>query len=103
MSLSTLHSCYNYITCLVFGNVPKIMRFLGGPNTPNICVRGTKFNFKDWAPRLDLVRRLEPKALLPAQGAPTCDSPQLTTGSSTPLHVHLVPPMAAERYFPDHG
>ena len=28
-------------------NVPKITRFLGGPNRPKICVRGTKINFKD--------------------------------------------------------
>ena len=26
----------------------KFMRFLGGPNRPKICVRGTKFNFEDW-------------------------------------------------------
>ena len=36
------------ICCLL--NVPKIMRFLGGPNRPKICVRGTKINFKDWDP-----------------------------------------------------
>ena len=28
-------------------NVPKITRFLGGPNIPKICVAETKFNFKD--------------------------------------------------------
>ena len=27
----------------------KFMGFLGGPNGPKICVRGTKFNFEDWA------------------------------------------------------
>ena len=26
----------------------KFARFLGGPNRPKICVRGTKFNFEDW-------------------------------------------------------
>ena len=26
----------------------KFTRFWGGPNWPKICVRGTKFNFKDW-------------------------------------------------------
>ena len=40
MSLSTLH-------------VPKITRFLGEPNRPKICVRGTKFNFKDWGDDVD--------------------------------------------------
>ena len=30
-------------------NVPKITRFLGGPNRPEICVWETKFNFKDLA------------------------------------------------------
>ena len=30
------------------------MRFLGGPNKPKICVRGTKFNFKDWGAILPL-------------------------------------------------
>ena len=28
----------------------KFTRFLGGPNWPKTCVRGTKFSFKDWAP-----------------------------------------------------
>ena len=27
----------------------KFTRFLGGPNWPKICGRGTKFDFKDWA------------------------------------------------------
>ena len=32
--------------CLL--HMPKLPRFLGGPNWPKICVWGTKCNFKDW-------------------------------------------------------
>ena len=30
----------------------KFMRFLGGPNGPKICARGTKFDFEDWGWRI---------------------------------------------------
>ena len=48
MSLSTLH-------------VPIIMRFLGGPNRPKICVVGTKFDFKDWVLATALFATLGPQ------------------------------------------
>ena len=30
-------------------HMSKFTHFLGGPKGPKICVRGTKFDFEDWA------------------------------------------------------
>ena len=42
----TVNTQYTHLCRLL--HISKFMRFLGGPSWPNICVWGTKCNFKDW-------------------------------------------------------
>ena len=44
--IDTVNTQYTHLCRLL--HISKFMRFFGGPSWPNICVWGTKCNFKDW-------------------------------------------------------